>query len=70
MLRKQFSTTVPVIYAALDDVLAFLQFPQEHWLKVWSSDPLERFNKEIKLRTNVLGTSPTTKLTTSSRCKV
>jgi putative transposase len=44
--------------AARDDVLAFLYFPQEHWRKIWSTNSLERLNKEIKRRTNVVGISP------------
>jgi putative transposase len=44
--------------AARDDVLAFLHFPQEHWRKIWSTNPLERLNKEIKRRTNVVGIIP------------
>ena len=49
-----------------DDVLAhscgedfvYLHFPQEHWRKIWSTNPLERLNKEIKRRTNVVGIFP------------
>jgi putative transposase len=58
MLRKQFPGAVPVMEAARDDVLAFLLFPQEHWRKIWSTNPLERLNKEIKRRTNVVGIFP------------
>jgi len=58
MLRKQFPTAVPIVETARDDVLAFLHFPQEHWRKVWSTNPLERLNKEIKRRTNVVGIFP------------
>jgi putative transposase len=58
MLRKQFPCAVPVMEAARDDVLAFLHFPQEHWRKIWSTNPLERLNKEIKRRTNVVGIFP------------
>jgi transposase-like protein len=58
MLRKQFPNAVPVMEAARDDVLAFLHFPQEHWRKNWSTNPLERLNKEIKRRTNVVGIFP------------
>ena len=58
MLRKPFPNAVPVMEAARDDVLAFLHFPQEHWRKVWSTNPLERLNKEIMRRTNVVGIFP------------
>nr|WP_255144111.1 IS256 family transposase [Synechococcus sp. EJ6-Ellesmere] len=58
MLRKQFPSAVSVMEAAREDVLAFLHFPQEHWRKVWSTNPLERLNKEIKRRTNVVGIFP------------
>jgi putative transposase len=58
MLRKQFPSAVPIMEAARDDVLAFLHFPQEHWRKVWSTNPLERLIKEIQRRTNVVGIFP------------
>jgi len=40
------------------DVLAFTSFPREHWRKIWSNNPLERLNKEIKRRSNVVGIFP------------
>ena len=43
---------------AEDDVLAYKTFPQEHWAKIHSTNPLERLNKEIKRRTNVVGIFP------------
>jgi transposase-like protein len=46
---------VPVMEAARDDVFSFLHFPQEHWRKIWSTNPLERLNKETKRRTNGVG---------------
>jgi putative transposase len=67
MLRKQFPGAVPVMEAARDDVLAFLHFPQEHWRKIWSTNPLERLkvapigaldSAVIKRRTNVVGIFP------------
>ncbi|MCS5693974.1 IS256 family transposase [Cyanobium sp. FGCU-6] len=58
MLRKQFPSAVPIMETARDDVLAFLHFPQEHWRKIWSTNPLERLNKEMKRRTNVVGIFP------------
>lgn len=43
---------------AEDDVLAYKSFPHEHWPKIHSTNPLERLNKEIKRRTNVVGIFP------------
>jgi len=41
-----------------EDVLAYMAFPQEHWTRLYSTNPLERLNKEIKQRTTVVGVFP------------
>ncbi len=42
-----------------DDLTAFADLPVSHWKKIWSTNPLERVNKEIKRRTDVVGYPPT-----------
>ena len=43
---------------AEDDVLAYMDFPAAHWVKLHSTNPIERPNGEIKRRTNVVGIFP------------
>ena len=43
---------------AEDDVLAYMDFPAEHWSKLHSTNGLERLNGEVKRRTEVVGIFP------------
>lgn len=58
--RERFPRVAKLMDEAEDDVLAHVTFPMEHWWQIWSNNPLERINKEIKRRTNVLGIFPNT----------
>ena len=57
-LAPKFPKVAELMGAAKADVLAFSAFPTEHWRKIWSTNPLERLNKEIKRRSNVVGIFP------------
>jgi putative transposase len=61
-VRDQLATRFPKIGPLMDgaktEVLAFTAFPRAHWQKIWSTNPLERINKEIKRRSRVVGIFP------------
>ncbi len=58
MLETQFPDVASMLRDACEDLLAFTAFPLAHWRKIWSTNPLERINGEIKRRTNVVGIFP------------
>jgi transposase-like protein len=56
--RHRFPRLSELIEEAEENVLSYAAFPQEHSQKIWSNNPLEQVNKEIKRRTNVVGIFP------------
>src|SRR4051794_57713 len=60
--REEFAARFPKLGPLMDEakaeVLAFTTFPRAHWTKIWSTNPLERVNKEIKRRSRVVGIFP------------
>jgi len=60
-LTPRFRIVADQLEEAEDDLLAYTAFPREHWAQLYSTNPLERLNREIKRRSNVVGIFPNQK---------
>ena len=57
-MRARWAKAAVLLAEAEEDTLARKAFPPEHWTRIYSTNPLDRLNKEIKRRTYVVGVFP------------
>ncbi len=58
VMEPRWPKAAAVLAGGADDVLAYMSFPREHWTRIYSTNPLERLNREVKRRSEVVGIFP------------
>ncbi len=57
-LQRKYPRAADILEEAAEDLLAYTAFPKKHWRRIWSTNPLERLNREIKRLFNVVSIFP------------
>ena len=57
-MQPRWPRAAQLVAEAEEDILAYMAFPYEHRTRIYSTNPLERLNKEVKRGTNVVGIFP------------
>ena len=58
LLGMKLAKAAQVVREGIEETLSYMGFPREHWLKIRTTNPLERINREIRRRTRVVGAFP------------
>ncbi len=58
LLALKLEKAAKVVREGVEETLTYMSFPREHWMKIRTTNPLERINREIRRRTRVVGAFP------------